>query len=197
MFKYCMRRLSTIQFFVALIALPLCGCLRDTGSTTPISIGTVPYVMAPLDSARIITREGTLREIQIGQDGRVDLPNGSRLVQGLPIADFRALLLSAYPGARGIKITEFRTNRVTVLGEVFHQIHTDLSEGPMRVMDAIASANGFTPLANKRRVRLVRQNAGTVVVYELDLRDLMKGSHLDQNFLLEPGDVITVPRNFL
>ena len=86
---------------------------------------------------------------------------------------------------------------MTVLGEVFHQIHTDLTDGPMRVMDAIAAANGFTPLANKRRVRLVRQNAGTVQVYELDLRDLMKGYRLDQNLLLEPGDVITVPRNFL
>jgi polysaccharide export outer membrane protein len=67
----------------------------------------------------------------------------------------------------------------------------------MRVMDAIAAANGFTPLANKRRVRLVRQNAGTVEVFELDLRDLMRGKNLDQNLLLEPGDVITVPRNFL
>jgi polysaccharide export outer membrane protein len=86
---------------------------------------------------------------------------------------------------------------VTVLGEVFHQIHTDLSDGPMRVMDAIAAANGFTPLANKRRVRLVRQNAGTVTVYELDLRAMMNGKNLNQNLLLQPGDVITVPRNFL
>ena len=187
----------SIQVVVALFALTACGCLHNTGSSVPISTSTSPYVMAPLDSALITTKEEDLHEIQIGQDGRIALPSGSRFVKGLPVADFRRLLAKDYPGARAIKITEFRTNRVTVLGEVFHQIHTDLSEGPMRVMDAIASANGFTPLANKRRVRLVRQNAGTVVVYELDLRDLMKGSHLDQNLLLEPGDVITVPRNFL
>ena len=118
-------------------------------------------------------------------------------MKGLAVEDFKTLLQHSYPGAKEIRITEFRTNQVTVLGEVFHQIHTDLTDGPMRVMDAIAAANGFTPLANKRRVRLVRQNAGTVQVYELDLRDLMKGYRLDQNLLLEPGDVITVPRNFL
>ena len=153
--------------------------------------------MAPLDSATIISKDGSLTEVQIGQDGRVDLPGGNRLVKGLPAEDFKTLLQHSYPGAKEIRVTEFRTNQVTVLGEVFHQIHTDLTDGPMRVMDAIAAANGFTPLANKRRVRLVRQNAGTVQVYELDLRDLMRGSHLDQNLLLEPGDVITVPRNFL
>ena len=67
----------------------------------------------------------------------------------------------------------------------------------MRVMDAIASANGFTPLANRRRVRLVRQNAGKVEVYEFDLREMMRGRSMDGNILLQPGDVITVPRNFL
>ena len=69
--------------------------------------------------------------------------------------------------------------------------------GPLRVMDGIAAANGFTPLANKRRVKLVRQNAGVVAVYELDLREMMLGADLGQNLLLKPGDVITVPRNFL
>ena len=84
-----------------------------------------------------------------------------------------------------------------MLGEVFHQLNSELADGPMRVMDAIAAANGFTPLANQRRVKLVRQNAGRVEVYELDLRQMMRGEGMKQNLLLRPGDVITVPRNFL
>jgi protein involved in polysaccharide export with SLBB domain len=44
---------------------------------------------------------------------------------------------------------------------------------------------------------LVRQNAGKVEVYELDLRRMMDGEAMNQNILLRPGDVITVPRNFL
>jgi protein involved in polysaccharide export with SLBB domain len=86
---------------------------------------------------------------------------------------------------------------VSVLGEVFHQIYTDIGDGPMRVLDAIAAANGFTPLANTRRVKLVRENAGRIEIYELDLRDTMRGKLTNQNLLVKPGDVITVPRNFL
>jgi protein involved in polysaccharide export with SLBB domain len=182
---------------LAVFAVLVCGCVRETGSSVPISRATTPYAIAVLDSAQITSRDGNRSEVQVAQDGRIDLPAGTKYVRGLPVRDFHSLISRAYPGARQIEIREFRTNRVTVLGEVFHQIHTDLSDGPMRVMDAIAAANGFTPLANKRRVRLVRQNAGAIEVYELDLRDLMRGSRLDQNLLLEPGDVITVPRNFL
>jgi protein involved in polysaccharide export with SLBB domain len=86
---------------------------------------------------------------------------------------------------------------VTVLGEVYHQIYTDMNSGPMRVMDAIAAANGFTAIANQRRVKLLRENAGQVEIYELDLRQVMRGENPASNLLLKPGDVITVPRNFL
>lgn len=192
-----MRLRKSAPICLAALAAILTGCVRDTGSSTPISTSSVPYTMAPLDFVTITQRDGNRQEIHVSQDGRIDLPSGSRIVRGIPVEEFRGIVSKAYPGAREIKIVEFRTNRVTVLGEVFHQIHTDLTDGPMRVMDAIAAANGFTPLANRRRVRLVRQNAGTVQVYELDLRELMRGVNLDQNLLLEPGDVITVPRNFL
>ncbi len=192
-----MKRLHFLQVTLFVAMLNFGGCANQTGSSEPISTAQTPYVMAPLDSATIISRDGSLYELQVGQDGRIDLPVGDHFVKGLPVENFKTLLQRSYPGAKGIRITEFRTNQVTVLGEVFHQIHTDLTDGPMRVMDAIAAANGFTPLANKRRVKLIRQNAGSVEVYELDLRDLMKGTRLYQNLLLEPGDVITVPRNFL
>jgi hypothetical protein len=174
------------------------GCSTyNTGSSHPIATSTQPYVMAPLDSARIIHRDGSIAEVIIQQNGKLEVSNSSKTVQGMSAEDFHSLLQRAHPGAKDIEIIEFRPNRVTILGEVFHQIHTELSDGPMRVMDAIAAANGFTPLANKRRVRLVRQNAGHIEVYELDLREMMRGRCMDENILLQPGDVITVPRNFL
>jgi protein involved in polysaccharide export with SLBB domain len=174
------------------------GCsTSNTASLVPISTSKQPYVMARLDSVRLTNRDGHVEEVIVQQDGKIELPSGLKSAEGMSLGDFRSLVARSYPEARSAEIIEFRPNRVTVLGEVFHQIHTDLSDGPMRVMDAIAAANGFTPLANKRRVRLVRQNAGTVIVYELDLREMMKGRCMDENILLNPGDVITVPRNFL
>lgn len=163
----------------------------------PISISQAPYTISALDQFHITLPDGSETTITVPQDGPLETAAGPINVRGQPSETALARIRRAYPGSGKIRIEEFRTNRVTVLGEVFHQIHTDLGDGPMRVMDAIASANGFTPLANKRRVRLLRQNAGATEVYELDLREMMLGGDLTGNMLLKPGDVITVPRNFL
>lgn len=155
------------------------------------------YFIAPLDRATLTYADGTIRNVQVTNEGTLEFERGFERVKDLPVDKFRTLLRKHYPDAKTITIEEFRPNRVTVLGEVFHQIHTELADGPMRVMDAVAAANGFTPLADKRRVKLLRQNAGIIQVYELDLREMMLGNGLSQNLLLKAGDVITVPRNFL
>jgi protein involved in polysaccharide export with SLBB domain len=179
----------------------LSGCastdkeVRDP--TVPVNTYKVPFDLAVLDQIHITLPDGYAEVLTVDQDGIVVTPSGPIEVAGIGGEEAGAKIRKAYPQATKVEVREFRGNRVSVLGEVFHQIHTDLGDSPMRVMDAIAAANGFTPLANKRRVRLLRENAGNVEIYELDLRNMMRGEDLVQNFLLEPGDVITVPKNFL
>jgi protein involved in polysaccharide export with SLBB domain len=36
-----------------------------------------------------------------------------------------------------------------------------------------------------------------VETYEIDFRQLLRGENMRQNILVKPGDVITVPRDFL
>lgn len=192
MFRVC-AIIATLTF--------LMGCastskeVRDP--TVPVNTYKVPFHLAVLDEIHVTLPDGYTEILTVDQDGMIVTPSGPIEVGRLTGEAAAAKIRKAYPRATSVKVREFRGNRVSVLGEVFHQIHTDLGESPMRVMDAIAAANGFTPLANKRRVRLLRENAGNVEVYELDLRDMMRGEDLVQNFLLEPGDVITVPKNFL
>jgi protein involved in polysaccharide export with SLBB domain len=185
-------------FFVA-FGLSACATNDPSGSMqagVPVERSISPYKMAPLDTAAVSVG-GETTTLQISQGGTIDLKGETRRVEGMPVEEFRALLVRSYGGGAKVDIVEFRPNRITVLGEVFHQIHVQLDAGPMRVMDAIAAANGFTPLANKRRVKLLRENAGDIEVYELDLREMMMGRDMNQNMLLKAGDIITVPRNFL
>jgi len=153
--------------------------------------------MAPLDKAFVSLPGNDRVTIDVTTDGVAVINGESRRVKRMPVEEFRALLRKNYPTAKEIEIEEFRPNQISVLGEVYHQLHTDLTDGPMRLMDGLAGANGFTALANKRRVRLIRQNGGVVEVYEFDLRESMRGRDMGQNVLLKPGDLITVPRNFL
>lgn len=168
----------------------------QAGGLVP-EVSFLPYRVALLDKVHINLPGGEIRHLQVTQEGTLDLDGEKTKVVGQPKEDVIRMVKAKFPQATVVEIEEFRPNRISVLGEVFHQLNSELADGPMRVMDAIAAANGFTPLANQRRVKLVRQNAGKVEVYELDLRQMMKGENMRQNLLLKPGDVITVPRNFL
>lgn len=185
---------------LAVTSLLLSGCAAQTpkhSGVLKVSTEICPYQIHPLDKAELTLADGSSKELIVTHEGTVDVTSGAEKVEAMPVADFKALLKKEFPAATSIEVKEFKDNRISVLGEVFHQIHTELGNGPMRLMDAIASANGFTPLADKRHVRLVRENAGLVETYEIDFRELLHGENMSQNILVEPGDVITVPRNFL
>jgi hypothetical protein len=208
------QRHSNLGIVKEIACLLLIGCTPMVGLTAekkpsppteidvesadlPCEVSTLSYQVALLDRLYVTLPDGAIKVFQVSQEGVIDLEGEKTPVKGMSRDDFLALAKKRYPGAKKIYLEEFRPNRISVLGEVFHQLNSELADGPMRVMDAIAAANGFTPLANQRRVKLVRQNAGRVEVYELDLRQMMKGEGMKQNLLLRPGDVITVPRNFL
>jgi polysaccharide export outer membrane protein len=133
----------------------------------------------------------------VAQDGTVQIADETIAVAGQSAKWVRSRVARSFPKGTEISIEEFRPAKITVLGEVYHQILAEMPEGPMRLTDAIATANGFTALANRKRVRLIRQNADRINVYEINMQDILNGKNVNQNILLEPGDVITVPRNFL
>ena len=188
-------------FILVMIGL-FTGCASDKASAPPpdvlkVTLSICPYQIGPLDTATLIFTNGVTRDLTVSHEGTLDFGSGPVKVAGQSVADFKALLTTNYPNVSSIDITEFKDNRISVLGEVFHQIHTELGNGPTRLMDAIAAANGFTSLADVRHVRLVRENAGVVEIYEIDFRQLMRGENMRQNLLIKPGDVITIPRDFL
>jgi len=181
-------------------ALLLSGCAAQTpkhSGVLKVSTELCPYQMHPLDKAELTFADGSNKELIVTHEGTVDVTSGAQKVEGVPVMDFKEFLKKEFPAATSIDVKEFKDNRFSVLGEVFHQIHTELGNGPMRLMDAIASANGFTALADRTHVRLVRENAGVVETYEIDFKQMLRGENMSQNILVQPGDVITVPRNFL
>lgn len=188
------------MLLLAATSLLLNGCVAETprhSGVLKVSTEICPYQIHPLDRAELTFADGSSKELIVTHEGTVDVTSGAQKVEGVPVVDFKAFLQKEFPAATSIEVKEFKDNRISVLGEVFHQIHTELGNGPMRLMDVIAAANGFTPLADKQHVRLVRENAGLVETYEIDFRELLRGENMSQNMLVEPGDVITVPRNFL
>jgi protein involved in polysaccharide export with SLBB domain len=199
-----MMNFSYLFCFMLGLALLSCSCwgkednLKFSGDPL-VAKAPQSYQLAALDKVTILEQEKQPLVLEVNQEGFLILPKENWYVLGQEAALAREAIKKklGLSAATLVTFEEFRANRISIVGEVYHQIHREMIEGPMRVMDAIASANGFTALANTRRVRLIRQNADRVEVYELNLREVMQGRKLHHNLIIKPGDVITVPKNFL
>ncbi|HEY8966627.1 MAG TPA: SLBB domain-containing protein [Candidatus Methylacidiphilales bacterium] len=180
---------------------PLTTATSDPGFPAGIvhlSHSVQPYSVALLDKVTLKRADGTTAVVPVSQEGKLDIDDSTSIqAAGLSPDALSAAVAKASKGTKVVHVEEFHTPRVTVLGEVYHQIHVEMTEGPMRVLDAVAAANGFTSIANNRRVKLLRENAGVTDIYELDLKAVLRGQKPEQNVLILPGDVITVPKNFL
>ncbi len=100
-----------------------------------------PYAVAPLDKITIRKADGSAAELQVTQEGLLPLDGDGTGIpaRGLTVEALGKAVSRALKGASVTWVEEFRPARVTVLGEVFHQIHTEMPDGPMRVLDAIAA----------------------------------------------------------
>ncbi len=63
----------------------------------------------------------------------------------------------------------------------------------MTVMQAIATAGGFSQFANPRKIYVLRSVGGKKVKYPFNYKEVLKGNNPEQDILLKPGDIIVVP----
>ncbi|MBF9253853.1 polysaccharide export protein [Pontibacter sp. 172403-2] len=82
------------------------------------------------------------------------------------------------------------TFRYTVLGEVTRQGQFTTYQDNLNVLEAIASASGLTPYANRSQVKLVRYENGQAKLYTFSLLD--DDVLAMSNFFLQPNDMIVV-----
>lgn len=61
------------------------------------------------------------------------------------------------------------------------------------VMQAIAMAGGLTPFAAPSRIIIIRKNKNQDETFPFDYKAVSRGESLEQNRLLQPGDVVVVP----
>lgn len=198
--KIIRRGSLVVSLLPALVACaPLSDIHQDsTAATPPMRTYQEPYRIAPLDQIAISKNGRPPVILTITTDTPVEYPEGQPLkIIGRSTDEVTAVLKRRDPSITSIAINEYRGNRITVTGEVNIQTNFVLQDSPTRVLDAIASAGGFTPLADTSCVRLTRHNAGKVEVFELDIHAAQRGSSDYFNMLLEPGDRIFVPKSFL
>jgi protein involved in polysaccharide export with SLBB domain len=89
-----------------------------------------------------------------------------------------------------VRVTEYRSRRVSVFGQVRSPGTFPYTEN-MSIVEVISRAGGFTAMARKNSVRVTRANGKDTERMEVGVEDIGQGKA--PNFTVKPGDVIFVP----
>jgi polysaccharide export outer membrane protein len=137
--------------------------------------------------------------VPVRSDGKISFPLVDDVqAEGLEVMELKEIIareLVEYITAPDVTVTviEMNSQFVSVLGSVGANTRIPLTR-ELRVLEAIASAGGFSTFADKRDVRIVRRSpGGEEVEYRFDYIAYIKGKAPGTNIVLLHGDTIIVP----
>jgi polysaccharide export outer membrane protein len=91
-----------------------------------------------------------------------------------------------------VVVTQMNSQRFYIMGEVGRGGAFPL-QARTTVLQALASAGGFTELADTKKIYVLRKENGKEVKYPFNYKEVIKGNHREQNIIVKPGDTIVVP----
>ena len=94
-----------------------------------------------------------------------------------------------------VLIPSIRDKKAFVLGEVARPVVVGLRSGTT-VVEAISMAGGFTKDAQPKGVLLIRGGLGDPKSITVNVRDIVDGQ-VAQNVVLQPNDIVYVPKSFI
>lgn len=138
------------------------------------------------------------RTVPVRPDGKISLP----LLGDIQAAGVKPVELAAQITERLKKF--FNDPQVTVIVLTINSLRFYITGEVNRagafpmlaettVMQALASAGGFSQYANLKKIYVMRNEDGKQVKFPINYPDLLKGNHPEQNIVLKPGDTIVVP----
>jgi polysaccharide export outer membrane protein len=92
-----------------------------------------------------------------------------------------------------VSVEAIQSYRVFVTGEV-RLPGVFASEKPINVLQALTLAGAFLDWAKPNDTVIIRGSGTDGVIFDFEYDRVIRGERLDQNILLQSGDVVVVPR---
>jgi len=142
--------------------------------------------------------EQLTKEVVVRPDGSVsfplvgDIPAAGRTVEEVQ-ADIVKRLTKFIPNPQvSVAVTKVLSYRIYVLGRV-NKAGEYMVGHTTDVLQALSLAGGLTPFAAENDIRVIRRVNGEQQVLPFRYGEAKKGRDLEQNIVLQRGDVVMVP----
>jgi polysaccharide biosynthesis/export protein len=171
-------------------------------AATPVqTIATVDdsYVIGGNDQLAItVWKEPTLSgTILVRPDGMISMP----LIGDIQAAGLTPLHLADQIAAKlkkfiqdpnvSVVVSQIHSKLIYLMGEVGHTGPVDMTPN-MTLLEAIGSAGGLTEFANKKKIYILRDEAGSRQKIQVHYKEALEGNRAF-DLVLKPGDTIVVP----
>jgi len=203
----------SIRLFSTMSSLQICSVLRLLSSALGLlaaaqafgqSAAQAEYVLQPMDVVKVevFQEPDMLREVRVAQDSSINLPLINRVdLKGKTVQEAQDIIRDLYnkdylvnPQVN-LTVMEYSKRDVKVLGQVTKAGSVDIpTDRPLKLLDAIALAGGFTRLADRKKVTLTRTTPdGTTTTTEINAESIIQSKNSADQWVLQYGDVINVP----
>lgn len=158
------------------------------------------YHVGPGDVLEVsVWRDETLsRELIVPPDGILSFPLiGDVNVVSMSVPEVREVIkkkLADYiPDASvSVIIKKIVSLNAYVIGQVKNPGVFQITM-ETRVMHLLSMAQGLTPFASERDIHILRQKNNKIEKIRFDYKEVLKGNNLEQDILLQRGDILVVP----
>lgn len=184
-----------------LIAIALAAIIVTGGaSAQEAKPPDAAYKVLPGDVLRIsVWKEEDLQsEVLVRPDGAFsfplcgDIPARNRSVSELQEEITRRLSRYISDPVVTVSVAQILGNKVYVIGQVQNP-GVFIVNPQVDVLQALSMAGGTTPFANLNDIKILRRTGNTQRSLSFRYDEVSKGRNLEQNFVLQSGDVVIVP----
>ena len=185
---------------------------KDTATDSASGTGTTPVIDAPETASRetyiiqpgdVLTisvwREKDLQgEVAVRPDGGINFPLAGEIVAaGKTIEQLKADIatkLSKYVPDPVVTATVKNSlgNKIYVVGKV-NKPGDYMTNRTVDVMQALSMAGGPNPYASVNKIKILRRVNGEQKTFLFKYSQVEKGKNLEQNIILQGGDIVVVP----
>jgi len=170
-------------------------------AAAPKESSAIPaYKIGPGDilTVSVWKEDGLQQEVLIRPDGGMSFPlAGDIQAGGKSVSELSDLLVKKIKKyipdpVVTVSVRQIQNNKIYVVGKVVRSGEY-VATRYVDVMQVLAMAGGLNAYASSNNIKILRRVNGEVQSRSFEYDDVAKGKELQQNIILQGGDVVVVP----